>query len=87
MSEIDDLKDTILAITDEINRLGPQLPLRQPGDVDKEQLMRAWSMSESAVRRRMKLVGEHADVTGFQLLRVYDPEKRHEVAVLRKVSK
>lgn len=85
MNDLDDLKNTILAITNEINQLEPQLPLRQPGDVDIEQLMKAWNMSESAVRRRMKLVGEHADVTGFQLLRVYDPNKRHDRAVLRRV--
>lgn len=86
MSDLDELRDTILQITEEINTLDPGVPMRLPGDVDHFQLMRAWGQGESAVRRKMKLVGENPGKTGFELIRVYDPDRHHAVVVLRKVT-
>lgn len=85
MSELNDLQDTILQITEEINQMALRPEPRKEGDVDIFQLMRAWQMSDTAVRRRMKLVGKQPEKTGFRILSVYDPNRRHEVLVLRKV--
>ncbi len=84
---MNDIAANIEAITEELNKLGKPLDVRREGDVDIFQLCRAWNMSESAVRRRMKKVGKFSEVTGFLCLNVYDPEKKHEVLVVRRVEK
>lgn len=79
-------QEMIEAITKELNALnGPPVPRRQEGDVDTQQLAAAWDLSEQQAARYMKRVSDNQDKTGFEMLKVYDPNRKHLINVLRKV--
>lgn len=81
-----EVNEMIDQITRQFNDLVNKAQPRLPGDVDADQLIAAWGTSESGVRRAMRIVGSkaHRERTGFECLKVYDRDKKHNVIVLRR---
>lgn len=80
----DEIENLIVQITAQVNQMTRHGPPRQPGDIDLQQLMRAWGSTEPTTRRKMKLCGKHKEKTGFDCVMVYDKNCKHDVLVLRR---
>jgi hypothetical protein len=67
-------------LLDELEKFsGP--PMRQPDDIDRWQIEKKYGENEKQAKARM----QRAEKSGeWELLQVYDPDRKHVVAVLRK---
>lgn len=76
----------IEAIYTEISELLGEHPMRQALDVDVDQLCTVWKKPETTVRRIMKALDKKKDISGYCMLKVYDPDKARDVLVVRRYT-